>query len=95
MSTRTEGSSQLPDLLAEHAELERKLADPAVHADQATARRVGRRYAELGPVVVAARELEQAREDLTAARESLRRVIKDRNRPQPPTQTSQPRNPRA
>jgi peptide chain release factor 1 len=69
MSTRTEGSSRLPDLLAEHADLERKLADPAVHADQATARRVGRRYAELGPIVVVARELKQAREDLTAARE--------------------------
>jgi len=69
MATRTEGGSRLTDLLAEHAELERRLADPAVHADQAVARRVGRRYAELGPVVVAARELEQARDDLTAARE--------------------------
>jgi hypothetical protein len=38
------------------------------------------------------RELE---DDLTAARESLRRVIKEHNRPQPPTQISQPRHPRA
>ena len=34
-------------LLAEHAELERELADPAVHADQALARALGQRYAEL------------------------------------------------
>ena len=32
----------LPALLAEHAELERRLADPSVHADQALARRLGR-----------------------------------------------------
>src|SRR5689334_2642116 len=53
----------------EYAELERALADPTVHADAAQARRLGRRYAELGQVVGAAKELEAAREDLTAARE--------------------------
>ena len=40
-------------LIAEHAELERQLADPSIHADQAQARRVGRRYAELQRVVAA------------------------------------------
>ena len=35
-------------LLAEHAELERRLADPQVHADQALARRLARRYASHG-----------------------------------------------
>jgi peptide chain release factor 1 len=60
---------RLDALLAEHAELEKRLADPAIHADQNTARRVGRRYAELVPVHKAAQELEQARADLTAARE--------------------------
>ena len=41
------------ELLAEHRELTERLADPAVHADAALARRLGRRYAELGAVVAA------------------------------------------
>ncbi|MEO3923686.1 peptide chain release factor 1 [Micromonosporaceae bacterium B7E4] len=60
---------RLAGLLAEYAELEGRLADPAIHADQATARRVGRRFAELTPLHKAAGELEQARADLAAARE--------------------------
>ncbi|WFE52067.1 MULTISPECIES: peptide chain release factor 1 [unclassified Micromonospora] len=62
-------SERLAGLLDEYAELEKRLADPAIHADQATARRVGRRYAELVPLHKAAGELEQARADLVAARE--------------------------
>ncbi|MET8086909.1 peptide chain release factor 1 [Micromonospora sp. NPDC005197] len=62
-------SERLAGLLDEYAELEKRLADPAIHADQATARRVGRRYAELVPLHKAAGELEQARADLAAARE--------------------------
>jgi peptide chain release factor 1 len=62
-------SSTLGELLAEYDELEQALADPAVHADQARARKLGRRYAELTPVVKTLRELESAREDLAAARE--------------------------
>ncbi|MGW5668009.1 peptide chain release factor 1 [Micromonospora sp. NPDC003776] len=62
-------SERLAALLDEYADLEQRLADPAIHADQATARRVGRRYAELAPVHKAADELEQARADLAAARE--------------------------
>ncbi|MGC5021646.1 peptide chain release factor 1 [Micromonospora sp. DT47] len=62
-------SERLAALLDEYAELEKRLADPAIHADQGTARRVGRRYAELVPLYKAAGELEQARADLTAARE--------------------------
>ncbi|GAA3244149.1 peptide chain release factor 1 [Pseudonocardia petroleophila] len=56
-------------MLAEHAELELRLADPAIHADASLARKLGRRYAELGPIVAASRELSTAREDLAAARE--------------------------
>jgi peptide chain release factor 1 len=56
-------------VLAEHAELELRLADPAVHADAATARKLGRRYSEIGPIVAAARELAAARDDEAAARE--------------------------
>ncbi|MET7967712.1 peptide chain release factor 1 [Micromonospora sp. NPDC005305] len=62
-------SERLAALLDEYAELERRLADPAIHADQGTARRVGRRYAELVPLHKAAGELEEARADLAAARE--------------------------
>ncbi|MEU8183873.1 peptide chain release factor 1 [Micromonospora sp. NPDC049044] len=62
-------SERLAALLDEYAELEKRLADPAIHADQATARRVGRRYAELVPLHKAAAELEQVRADLAAARE--------------------------
>ncbi|MDG4804990.1 peptide chain release factor 1 [Micromonospora sp. WMMD980] len=62
-------SERLAALLDEYAELEKRLADPAIHADQGTARRVGRRYAELVPLHKAAGELEQARADLIAARE--------------------------
>ncbi|MCZ7418810.1 MULTISPECIES: peptide chain release factor 1 [unclassified Micromonospora] len=62
-------SERLAALLDEYAELEKRLADPAIHADQGTARRIGRRYAELVPLHKAAAELEQARADLAAARE--------------------------
>ncbi|MGH4021907.1 MAG: peptide chain release factor 1 [Pseudonocardiaceae bacterium] len=56
-------------LLAEHAELERRLADPALHSDHDAARRVGRRHGELTRIVRAVRELQAARTDLEAARE--------------------------
>jgi peptide chain release factor 1 len=56
-------------VLAEHADLELRLADPAVHADAAQARKLGRRYAELDPIVTAARELAAVRDDHAAARE--------------------------
>ncbi|POM25224.1 Peptide chain release factor 1 [Actinomadura rubteroloni] len=59
----------LDDLLSEHADIEARLADPAVHADQAEARRLGKRYARLRPIVETYRELRGAEDDLTAARE--------------------------
>ncbi|GLH95690.1 peptide chain release factor 1 [Phytohabitans aurantiacus] len=62
-------NERLAALLDEYADLEKRLADPAIHADQATARRVGRRFAELAPLQKAAGELDQARADLEAARE--------------------------
>ena len=62
-------TDRLAALLDEYAELEKRLADPAIHADQNTARRVGRRFAELAPLYKAATELEQAKSDLVAARE--------------------------
>ena len=59
----------IDDLLAEHALLEEKLGDPSVHEDQAQARELGRRYAELGPIVAAVNERDALRGDLQAARE--------------------------
>jgi peptide chain release factor 1 len=63
------------DLVSEHAELEHALADPGVHADQDRARTLGRRYAELTPVVAAYREWQQAGGDLEAARELAREDV--------------------
>ena len=59
----------LGDLLAEHASLERELGDPAVHTDRSRARRLGRRYAQLAPLVETARALDEARGNLATARE--------------------------
>ena len=56
-------------LLAEHADLERQLADPNLHADAGAARKVGRRFARISPIVSTYRKLEAARGDLEAARE--------------------------
>jgi len=59
-------------LRAEFAQLESALADPDVHIDLARARRVGRRYAELSPIVQAYQEWQQTSEDEEAARELSR-----------------------
>jgi peptide chain release factor 1 len=57
------------DLVDEYAKVEAELADPAVHGDQGAARRLGRRFAELGPIVAAYREWVSGNDDLAAARE--------------------------
>ncbi|MEU6410685.1 peptide chain release factor 1 [Microbispora sp. NPDC046933] len=59
----------LDEIMSEYADLELRLADPAVHADQGKARTYGKRYAELTPIVATYRELEGVRQDLAAARE--------------------------
>lgn len=56
-------------LIAEHAALQEELADPALHADAARAKRVNRRYAELSRIVAANAAWQQAQDDLEAARE--------------------------
>jgi peptide chain release factor 1 len=61
--------SSLPELLAEYAEVEQALSDPAVHADQTRARALGRRFAQLAPIRAAATELDSTRADRDAARE--------------------------
>ena len=65
----TDTAPAIDALVTEHAELERRLADPELHADQAAARKVGRRFAQLAPIVATYRKLEAARGDLEAARE--------------------------
>ncbi len=59
-------------LVVEHRELEDQLADPGVHADQGLARRLGRRYAELTPVVAAHGAWVTASSDVEAATELAR-----------------------
>jgi peptide chain release factor 1 len=56
-------------LVAEYGEVEKALSDPAVHADAGRARTLGRRFAELAPIVAAARELDSVHGDLATARE--------------------------
>ena len=60
---------KLDDLLGEYYELEQQLADPAVHADQAQARSLAKRYSQLTPVIAAYRELNQVESDIEAAQE--------------------------
>ncbi len=60
---------QVQSLLDEHADLERQLADPAVHTDAGKARKLGRRYAELGPIVAAYNEWATLGDDVGAANE--------------------------
>src|SRR6202453_4767340 len=56
-------------LLAEHAELEVALANPDLHSNPAEARKAGRRFARLAPIVATHRKLMSARGDLETARE--------------------------
>jgi peptide chain release factor 1 len=65
----TQAVQSIDALLAEHAELERQLADPELHSNPANARKVGRRFAQLAPIVAAYRKLESVRGDLDTARE--------------------------
>ncbi len=57
------------EMVREYAELELKMADPTIHDDQGKARLLGRRYAQLGPVVAGFHAWKSAEDDLVAARE--------------------------
>lgn len=61
--------SAVDDILAEYHGLEEQMADPSLHDDPLAARRVGKRYSELQPIINVHAELTQIREDLEAARE--------------------------
>jgi peptide chain release factor 1 len=56
-------------IVAEHAALEREMADPVVASDPDRSREVAKRYAALGPTVAAHQAWVRAREDVEAARE--------------------------
>ncbi|MFD6098848.1 peptide chain release factor 1 [Nocardiopsis flavescens] len=60
---------KLDDLLGEYYELEQQLADPEVHADQGRARTLGKRYAQLTPIIETYRALKATESDIEAARE--------------------------
>ncbi|MFV0285875.1 MAG: peptide chain release factor 1 [Demequina sp.] len=64
-----EAFAAVQPLLDEYSDIERQLADPAIHADAGRSRTLGRRFAELGRVVAAHRAWESAQDDLAAARE--------------------------
>ncbi|WP_182359936.1 peptide chain release factor 1 [Tomitella gaofuii] len=65
----TRQPSAIDDILAEHAGLQQQMSDPALHDDPAAARRVGKRFAQLSPVIAVHDRLAAARADLEAARE--------------------------
>ncbi|WP_227984039.1 peptide chain release factor 1 [Nocardia spumae] len=69
MADKITAPSAIDDILAEHAGLETQLSDPALHNDPAEARRVGKRFAELAPIMSTYTKLGTARDDLAAARE--------------------------
>ena len=56
-------------MLVEYAELEKQLADPGVHGDQAVARKLGKRYAELGPIVEAYKSYQANAGNIETAKE--------------------------
>jgi peptide chain release factor 1 len=56
-------------LITEHEALQEQLADPAVHADAARAKKLNRRYAELSQIIHAHSTWLEAQDDLAAARE--------------------------
>ena len=65
----TDTAPAIDGILTEHSDLERQLSDPELHSDADKARKVGRRFAQLAPIVGTYRKLETARGDLGAARE--------------------------
>ena len=57
------------EMVREYKELEKQMADPFIHEDQGKARQLGRRYAQLGPVVAGFNAWKSAADDLEAAKE--------------------------
>ncbi len=68
---------KLGSLEHEFADVERRLADPDVFADQVRYRELARRHKELGAIVTRTRELRQRTEDAVTAREMLTELSGD------------------
>ena len=68
---------RLADLASEHAQLERDLSAPAIHADQERARSLGRRYSELTPIVAAYTEWLQVGDDERTAIELAESIARN------------------
>lgn len=56
-------------LMAEYAELQEKLGDPAVHADPGRSKKLNRRFAELSKIIAAHERMTSLTDDLAAAKE--------------------------
>jgi peptide chain release factor 1 len=56
-------------LIAEYAELQEKLGDPAVHADAGLSKKLNRRFAELSKIIAAHEKMTALSDDLAAAKE--------------------------
>jgi len=61
--------ASMPEILKEYEMLEAQMADPSIHSDQGKARQLGKRYAQLGPVIAGYREYKKCEADLQAAEE--------------------------
>jgi peptide chain release factor 1 len=61
--------AKVNELLAEYESLEAQMADPAIHSDQNKARSLGKRYAQLGPVIAGYRAYKLAEDDFNAGKE--------------------------
>ena len=67
--TKPERFASMPEILREYEDLESQMADPAIHADQGKARQLGKRYAQLGPIIAGYRKFKKCEDDLKAAEE--------------------------
>lgn len=61
--------SAVDDIVSEYQGIEAQMADPATAGDQATFRRLSKRYSELQPIIKVNNELVETRGDLEVARE--------------------------
>ncbi|MGA0410640.1 MAG: peptide chain release factor 1 [Candidatus Nanopelagicaceae bacterium] len=66
---RTERFASMPEILKEYESLEAQMADPSIHSDQGKARQLGKRYAQLGPIIAGYRNYKTCDDDLKAAKE--------------------------
>ena len=65
----TERFASMPEILKEYESLEAQMADPSIHSDQGKARQLGKRYAQLGPIIAGYRQYKSCDDDLKAAKE--------------------------